>query len=124
VIALLNKCFVENIKKESINLLSILVALILILKLVLFKESLFALTKFSLAIFWLFLIPGFFFMYIWDDKLNFIERIIISVPLSSALIGIASYNLALFGMHIKYHGFLPVVFLLLAFTILYNQRTK
>ena len=108
-----------KIKEELIYLAVLFVSLVIILKIALFNEAIMPILKLSISIFLLFVLPGFFFMYIWHDKLDFIERAIISIPLSSALIGLSSYNLALLSVNVKYHIFiLPALFLLLSFLFL------
>jgi len=119
----LNKDLINKIKKELQYLFILLISLIIILKIVLYKEDLFTITKLLLSVFWVLLIPGFFLIYIWHNKLDFLERTIISVPVSSALIGITSYNLALVNIDIKYHIFsLPIIFLILSLIIISKKR--
>ncbi len=45
---------------------------------------------------WLFFIPGYFILYFWISKLDFLERAIIAYPVSYATIGICSYYLTQF----------------------------
>ncbi|MBI2660066.1 hypothetical protein HYX07_02800 [Candidatus Woesearchaeota archaeon] len=75
----------------------------IIFKAVFFKESLWGIFRVVLSIFWLFVLPGYFIMLYWKEKLEFIERIVIGIALAAGTIGILSYYLGLIGLNIKYH---------------------
>ncbi|MBU1632514.1 MAG: hypothetical protein KJ580_04860 [Nanoarchaeota archaeon] len=50
--------------------------------------------------------PGFTFMYLWHEQIGFLERFIVSVPVSAATVSIISYYISLIGLHVKYHPIL------------------
>jgi uncharacterized membrane protein len=72
------------------------------------------------SIFWLFVLPGMSFLLHYRHKLHFVERFVISVPVSIAIVGTFSYYLGLFGLHAKYHGWiLPEITIGLGFLFQY-----
>ena len=93
----------NKIKQESLYLFVSFILFTIILKIAFYKEDLITTIKTSVSIFWLFILPGFSILYYWSDKLEFIERLILSFVVSSAIIGISSYYIGLLGLHIKYH---------------------
>ncbi len=116
----------DKIKKEAKYLGILFVLLVVIFKIVFFKEGIFNIIKLFLGIFWVFIIPGFVLMYYWAEKLNFLERLLIGTAVSAAVISIASYYIGLvFGLHVKYHGFLlPIIFLIIDYFILRKKKTQ
>ena len=111
-------------KKKVFDLLELkyigilfLLALI-IFKIAFFKENLVVLLRNVLSLFWLFVLPGYFIMLYWKEKLGFTERFVIGIALSAAIIGIFSYYLGLIGLNIKYHAIvLPLVLILAGIVI-------
>ena len=79
-------------------------AIVVIIKIAFYKEGISIVIRTAFGIFWLFILPGVSILYYWHEKMAFIERLIIGIVLSSALIGISSYYLGLLGLHIKYHA--------------------
>ena len=113
----------EKLKKELVNLGILLILFILIFKIVYFKESLFIVFRTVLSIFWLFVLPGYFIMFYWHEKLRFTERLIIGIAFSAAIIGIFSYYLGLIGLNIKYHGILlPIILILLGIFFIIRKK--
>ena len=95
---------------------------IIIMQIVFFKENFLFINKVVAAFFWMFIFPGFVFSYLWD-KLSFLERITISVPMSAALVGIVSYYVSFAGIHAKFHTFI-VPILLIVMAIIMNWVIK
>ena len=94
---------------------------LIIFKIAFFKENLYILFRSVLSLFWLFVLPGYFLLLYWKEKLSFTERFIIGIALSAAVIGIFSYYLGLIGLNIKYHTIvLPLI--LISLGILANFR--
>ena len=120
----LTSSLLEKIKKETIYLLAAFAVLAIILKIAFIKENFSALIRASLSILWLFILPGFYILYWWHEKLEFIERLIISFVLSTALAGISSYYLGLFGLHIKYHSIIIPLMLLISSVVLITFKLK
>ena len=103
----------DAVKKESVYILFLLVISLIIFKIAFYKENFIVLLRNVLSLFWLFVIPGYFIMLYWHQKIDFIERFFIGILLSAAVIGITSYYIALLGLNIKYHPVLiPLVMIL------------
>jgi hypothetical protein len=96
----------ELLKKEGAYLLLVLLALFAALKIAFFREDAIIVFRTAFALFWLFVLPGFSVLLYWKEHLSFLQRLIISIPLSAALIGIASYYLALVGFNVNYHAYI------------------
>ena len=113
---------IDLLKKESIYLLGLFAVSIIIFQIVFYKESFLVILKVLASFYWLFILPGFSIMYYWHNALNFLERFVIGSALSGAVIGIASYYLGMAGFHVKYHGYvLPVVMLLFGVSIVWKN---
>ena len=109
----LKKEILNKLKKE-IGIVGVLFILfILIFKIIFFKENLIVIFRTVISIFWMFVLPGYFILLYWNEKLNFTERFIIGIALSAAIMGIFSYYLGLIGLNIKYHTIiLPLAIIL------------
>jgi len=93
-------------------------------KIAFFKDTLIVIFRTVLSLFWLFVLPGYFLMLYWKEKLGFLERFIIGIALAAAIIGIVSYYLGLIGLNIKYHTTLLPLILILAGVIFNFRKTK
>lgn len=91
--------------------------LVILFKAVFYKESITIVLKSAWGLFYMFLLPGFFIVYYWHDKLDFIERIIIGFPTSAVIIGVSSYYLGISGIHVKYHVIIPLILILAGLVI-------
>ena len=112
----MNALELKNKITKELKYLGILFILgIIIFKIAFYKESILQIVRTITSIFWLFILPGFGIMYYWHEKIEFPTRLILGIGLSAAVIGIASYYIGLFGLHIKYHTvLLPLVLLIIA----------
>jgi len=109
----LKKESLSKLKKELGYMGILFILTILIFKIVFFKENLVVIFRTVLSTFWMFIIPGYFILFYWREKLNFTERLIIGIALSAAVIGISSYYLGIVGLNIKYHTIiLPSILIL------------
>jgi len=110
----LNKEVFNSTKEESKYIGILFIVGLVIFKIIYFKESLAVLLKIAASLFWLFVIPGYFAMLYWKNKLEFAERFVVGIALSAALIGIFSYYLGLIGLNMKYHAFIlpPVIIII------------
>ena len=110
----MNKEAFNSIKEESKYIGILFIAALIIFKIVYFKESFVVLLKIVASLFWLFVIPGYFAMLYWKDKLEFAERFVVGIALSAAVIGIFSYYIGLIGLNMKYHSFIlpPMVIII------------
>jgi len=97
---------------------------IIIFKIAFFKESFIILIRNVLSLFWLFVLPGYFLMLYWKEKLEFTERFVIGIVLSAAIIGIFSYYLGLIGLNIKYHTIVLPLILILIGVIINFRKSK
>ena len=104
---------------KEIKYLGILFLLALIIfKIAFFKENIVVLIRTVVSLFLLFALPGYFIMLYWKEKIDFLERFVVGISLSAAIIGIFSYYTGLLGLDIKYHMFLlPVVLILIGIII-------
>jgi len=115
---------ISKIKRELNYLMILFIILFVIFKILFFKESLVIILRTVLSLFWLFIIPGFSLMYIWHEKISFIERIIAGTALGAALIGLLSYYIALAGLHVKFHWFLPLLIIIFSVVLLSKKIGK
>ncbi len=93
----------EELKGELLFLGIALFGLLIALKIAFYKESIIVIVKMVASLFWLFVIPGYALMLYWKEKLDFLERLVIGCALLFAVMGILSYYVGIFGLHIKYH---------------------
>jgi|SRR3989338_2636410 len=108
----------NKLRKESAYLLIAFAAFLIIFKIVFYNESMLNSIKISAALFWMFVLPGFFIMFYWNESIDFIERLIIGTALGLGIIGSASYYLGIMGLNIKYQTIiLPLCFILLGIWI-------
>ena len=114
----MNKEIFKIIKKESVYMGILFLVLLIIFKIVYFKEDLAIILRSVASLFWLFMIPGYSIMLYWREKLDFLERVIVGIGLSAAIIGIFSYYFGLIGLDIKYHGiFMPLMIIFIGTVI-------
>lgn len=119
----LKKEVFELVKREMKYVGILFLLSIVIFNIVFYKENFVVLIRNVLSLFWLFVLPGYFIMLYWNEKLEFAERFIIGIALSAAIIGIFSYYIGLVGLNIKYHAVvLPLV--LLSISIAINLKRK
>ena len=111
---------VSDLLKKELQYIGLLFLLALaIFKIAFFKEDFIVLLRNVLSLFWLFVLPGYFILLYWREKLEFIERFVIGIALSAGIIGISSYYLGLIGLNIKYHTFvLPLALILIGIAII------
>lgn len=104
---------------KELKYLGILFLLVLIaFKIAFFKEDIILLLRNVLSLFWLFVLPGYFIMRYWEDKIEFLERLIVGVILSAAITGILSYYIGIAGLNIKFHAIiLPLIIILIGVII-------
>lgn len=101
------------VKKEFQYIGTLFLIVLVIFKIAFFKEDLLILLRTILSLFWLFVLPGYFIMFYWNENLGFLERLVIGIFLSASVAGILSYYIGLAGLNIKYHAvILPLVLIL------------
>lgn len=93
--------------------------LFLILKIVFFNEPFLGVLASLAALYWILVLPAFGITYLIEDT-DFIERFVISIPLSAALVGIFSYYAGLAGISAKGWTFLiPLLLIAISAAIIY-----
>jgi len=113
------------VKKETLIMSILFFIGVFIMKIVFYNENIFVILRTMLSFFWLFVLPGFALMYYWHEKINFVERFLLGVALSLAIIGIISYYLGLVGFNIKYDILLlPLVCFAVSAFVLMRKFTK
>jgi len=92
----------EQIKKDLKSFSVTILVLIVIFIIVFYKENIFTTIWVVLSFVLTFVLPGFTICYLWYNKLDFIERLIIGTMLGLISIGILSYNISVYlGIDIK-----------------------
>ena len=118
----LNKETFEQIRKELMYSGVLFIVIFTIFKLIYYKDSFSASLVFVASLFWMFVLSGYFIMFYWKEKLDFMERLIIGIALSAAVIGISSYYIGLTGLNIRYHGtILPLAMILIGLGINFRK---
>ena len=121
----MNKEAFNSIKEESKYIGILFVIGLIIFKIIYFKESLVMLLKITASLFWLFVIPGYFAMLYWKEKLEFAERFVIGVLVSAAIVGIFSYYFGLIGLSMRYHAFvLPPVIMIIGLAAAMKKKAN
>ncbi len=110
----MNKETFNLIKKELWYIGILFLIIFIIFKIIYFKDSFIVSLRFVVSLFWLFVLPGYYIMFYWKEKLDFTERLIIGIALSAAVIGVSSYYIGLIGLSIKHHGILLPFVLIIA----------
>ena len=63
-------------------------------------ENFIVLLRNVLSLFWLFVLPGYFIMFYWKEKLGFIERVVVGIGIAAGIMGGSSYYLGLAGVNL------------------------
>ena len=122
LIALKKEAFNDMIKELKYMGILFLLALI-VFKIAFYRENLLALLRTVLSLFWLFVLPGYFIMFYWKEKLELIERVVIGIGIAAAITGIFSYYISLAGINLKFHAMiLPSILILMG--VMINLRKK
>lgn len=107
---------------EMVFLLIAFILIFLMMKIVFFKENFFVVIKIISALFYLFVLPGYFAMLFWLDKLDFKERLLIGTGAGAAFLGITSYLLGLLGIDIFVWAiFCPLLIILVSLFMNYRK---
>lgn len=122
MIALKKEVF-DKIREEAKYMGLVFVLVLIIFKIAFYKEDLLVLLRNVLSIFWLFALPGYFIMLYWKERLEFLERFIIGIALSAAVMGAFSYYIGLSGINIKYHAvLLPLILILVGLLVNFFKK--
>ena len=113
----------DLLKKESLYLLYLFLVIIVAFKIAFFGDSFAVLMRSILSTSWLFVIPGYFSMLYWHEKLDFTQRVLIGTGLAAGLIGTVSYYLGIMGLNIKYHTIiLPLLIIIMGFSLAVTKK--
>ena len=111
------------IKRELRYIVFSFLLVLVVFKIAFFKENFIVLLRNVLSLFWLFVLPGYFIMLYWNEKLSFMGRFAVGIAIAAALIGISSYYLGLIGLNIKYHAvLLPLAIMSIGLFILMKNK--
>ena len=106
--------------KEITKLITLFILTIILLKITFHQEKILTLFQTTLALFWILILPGYCTTLPWKKQTTLTQRLIISIPTSTALLGITSYYTALAGINLKTQTILlPAIIIVL--TILYYK---
>ena len=120
----MNKTMKEVLHEIKLLLLLFFV-FVIILKIAFYNESLLLVFRLVFSVFWLFVLPGFFVMLYWQDKLEFIVRFFTGVGMSTALLGISAYYLNLFKVHFNLYAFIvPTLIIMISFILLFLKYSR
>lgn len=109
------KKITEDMKRLGLSF----AVLFLILKIVFFNEPFLGVLASVAALYWILVLPAFGMTYLIED-IDFLERFVISIPLSASLVGIFSYYAGLAGMNAKSWTFyVPLVFIVISTIVIY-----
>lgn len=113
----------NELKKEMIGIIILLIVGIILFKIIFHRESFLIILKLALSLFWLFILPGFMIMYLFSEKLDFIERIIVGTALGMAFYGVLGYNLGVLGLLMRYQiWILPALGIMMGIVILIKDK--
>lgn len=99
--------FLEELKSLGISFIVVLI----IFKGVFFKEALSVLVPAVFILFWMFFLPGWALLLAWQEKLGFLERMIIGGLAGAGVMGLLGYYLGIVGIHAKVQPWLlpPII---------------
>ncbi|VVB60016.1 Uncharacterised protein [uncultured archaeon] len=114
-----NNAVSSKIKSDIKTLGISFVALFIILKLVFFNESITNTLLSTVGLYWILILPAFGLTYLIED-IEFLERLVISIPLSASIVGISSYYLGILGVPaVRSAYYVPALFVLLSAAVAY-----
>ncbi len=118
----LNKLVLEQMKKELKYLVYLFIILIIFTKIVFYNELILTITRLISSWYYLFLLPGFSWLYYWNE-LSFMHRFIIGFGASLAVVSISSYYLGLLGISLSAYVYL-IPALIIASGYIWNGTKK
>lgn len=106
-------------------LIGVFILVMIIFKIVYYNESILNIIRFLLALFWVYLLPGFFILSIWKDKFNSLERVIGGFAVGAAIIPLISYLLALINSQLRVITYVfPLLVLIFCLFVIYKKKDK
>lgn len=115
----------QKVKKESLQIGILFLVFLIVFKIFFTRSSIILIFRTLFAIFWLSVIPGFYLMYYFAEKIDFIERLIIGTILGFSISGLFGYNLGFIGIKVNMQVILiPIASLIIAGIIIYRKSTS
>lgn len=112
----------EKILKDCKNLMYAYLTALTSVKILFINESILNTFLVVSVFFWLFVLPGFFMTQFFGIS-DFLEKFIIGVLLSGALVGISAYYLSILGIHVKYSAIiLPPLFIAVSLLLIDSKN--
>lgn len=95
----------KTLQREIVAHAILYILLSAIFQIAFYKESFKTVQLFLGSFYWLFVLPGTILLLPWSKSWGFVERAAAGTALAFAVVGTASYYIAIFGLHVKYHRF-------------------
>lgn len=115
---------IQKVKEESIQIGILFLVFFIVFKIFFMKSNIVLVFRTLFAIFWLSVIPGFYLMYYFVEKINFIERLIAGTILGFAISGLFGYNLGWMGIKVNLQVILvPIAALIVAGIIILRKNS-
>ncbi len=116
---------ITHLKQDAKVLVLLFLGVILLFWIAFYKESFTVVLRAAMSLFWLFILPGFYIMYYWVDRLSFMERFVLGILTSLAITGLAGYYLNIVLVHIKYYPYVvPFATLIVAGVLIFRKSKK
>jgi len=106
-----------QLKVEAVKLGLLFVAALAAFQIAFFKESPLVVLRIVAAMFFLFVLPGWCVLYIWREKIGFLERAVAGAILFAGITAILAYFSGFIGIHVKYAVWIVPLFGYVAFII-------
>lgn len=91
------------LKDEAIAHARLFTTLTILFRLVFYRDAFSTVLSFVSSFYWLFILPGTALMLYWCRRFGFVERVAVGTAAAFAVLGTASYYIAIFGFHVRYH---------------------
>ena len=99
----LERIALDRLKKEVTFIGIVFLATYGIFQAVFIKENPISVIRTVAGLYWLYILPGYAFMMMFEDKLEAVERLIIGTLAGMAVVGVVGYNLTVIGINMRYH---------------------
>ena len=115
----------DLVKKEAASLGIVFAILAVAMQIAFYKSSFFVVIKSTLSLFYLFVIPGYFIMLYWNEKIKFVERTLFGSFIAAGLFGGLSYYLGIAGLNVNLDAFIfPVVTVAICIVLNLMKKTS
>ena len=108
--------------KKEIGIIAVLyIVSFICFKIIFYKQGFVSTLRVVSSFYWLFFIPGYCTLLYWRKKIPFTHRFVASFILGAGITGALSYYLGLIGLHVMYHVYLPIIFIVLGLYFLLKK---